>query len=46
MEKRPNILLLCTDQQRWDSLSCYGVVGARTPNLDSLAVQGARFDQC
>jgi arylsulfatase len=46
MTQRPNILFLCTDQQRWNSLSCYGAVGARTPNLDRLAAQGARFDQC
>ncbi|MFV0295507.1 MAG: sulfatase-like hydrolase/transferase [Hyphomicrobiaceae bacterium] len=43
---RPNILFLCTDQQRFDSLGCYGAPGVRTPNLDRLAAQGARFDTC
>ncbi|MGO4907223.1 sulfatase [Pseudorhodobacter sp. W20_MBD10_FR17] len=46
MSHRPNILFLCTDQQRWNSLTCYGAIGAHTPNLDRLAAQGARFDNC
>jgi arylsulfatase len=43
---RPNILLLMTDQQRWDSLGCYGQSAIRTPHLDRLAAEGARFDAC
>ncbi|HOZ45690.1 MAG TPA: sulfatase-like hydrolase/transferase [Candidatus Hydrogenedentes bacterium] len=39
-----NLILLHTDQQRRDSLGCYGNAAARTPNLDRLAGQGARFD--
>ncbi|MDQ8194061.1 sulfatase-like hydrolase/transferase [Coraliomargarita sp. SDUM461004] len=42
----PNILLLITDQQRWDSLGVYGAPEAQTPNLDKLASEGIRFDQC
>ena len=42
----PNILMLCTDQQRFDTLGCYGNVHAHTPNLDRLAEQGALFEQC
>lgn len=42
----PNILMLCTDQQRFDTLGCYGNVQAHTPNLDRLASQGARFEKC
>ena len=38
--KRPNILWLCSDQQRWDTLGCYGNDFVRTPNLDSLARDG------
>jgi len=41
MHKRPNILILMTDQQRADSLGCYGNKVCRTPNLDRLAEQGA-----
>ena len=41
---RPNILLLYTDQQRWDSLGCYGNRLAQTPNLDRLAAEGALLE--
>ncbi len=44
--KRPNILLLMTDQQRFDALSCYGCRAVATPNLDRLARQGALFERC
>ena len=40
---RPNILWLCTDQQRFDTLGCYGNPFVRTPNLDRLAQSGVRF---
>jgi arylsulfatase A-like enzyme len=43
---RPNILLIMTDQQRWDSLGCYGQRAIETPKLDRLAAAGARFDAC
>lgn len=42
--ERPNILVLMTDQQRYDSLGCYGVDWVKTPNLDRLASQGVIFD--
>lgn len=35
-----------TDQQRPDSLGCYGDEVASTPNLDRLAREGAVFDNC
>lgn len=41
---RPNVLIIMTDQQRWDAL---GVSGAnniiKTPNIDRLAQRGAYF---
>ncbi|MFK7994809.1 MAG: sulfatase-like hydrolase/transferase [Granulosicoccus sp.] len=46
MKKRPNILLICTDQQRSDSLGCTGANWAVTPNLDSLATRGVLFEAC
>ncbi|TDD20076.1 hypothetical protein E1218_23030 [Kribbella turkmenica] len=46
MTSRPNILLLCTDQQRFDALGAYGNDEIMTPNLDRLAAQGALFNQC
>jgi arylsulfatase A-like enzyme len=42
--KRPNILWICTDQQRFDTLGCYGNPHVKTPNLDKLAAGGTQFD--
>ena len=41
---KPNVLFIFTDMQRAYSMGCYGDKNARTPNLDKLATQGARFD--
>ncbi|MBI1299828.1 sulfatase-like hydrolase/transferase [bacterium] len=42
---RPNILMLVTDQQRWDTVSAYGINDiCRTPHVDALAARGVRFD--
>lgn len=40
---RPNVLILYTDQQRTDTLSCYGQEALSTPNIDLLAQSGVRF---
>lgn len=42
-QKQPNILLIMTDQQRYDSLGCYNFKAAHTPNLDKLAKEGILF---
>ena len=44
MPDRPNILLITSDQQHWDTL---GVTNPhiRTPALDRLASQGVRFER-
>ena len=42
---KPNFLFICTDQQRSDSLGCYGNTIVRTPNIDRLAANGLRFDR-
>jgi len=43
--RRPNILLITSDQQRAD---CYGFEGRRvkTPHLDRMARDGTRFSAC
>ncbi|WP_343315053.1 sulfatase-like hydrolase/transferase [Brucella sp. BE17] len=40
---RPNILWICTDQQRWDTISALGFKGLNTPNIDRLAQDGVAF---
>ncbi|MFG1972530.1 sulfatase [Nonomuraea fuscirosea] len=42
----PNILLICTDQQRFDALGAYGNDEIHTPHLDRLAEQGVLFENC
>jgi len=42
--KRPNIVFLMTDDQRWDTLGCYGRTDVITPNIDKLSEQGITFD--
>jgi arylsulfatase len=37
---QPNILWICTDSQRWDTLGCYGNPWVRSPNVDRLAREG------
>lgn len=41
----PNILLITTDQQRFDSLACHGSSWMRTPHLDRLAREGVRCER-
>ena len=42
--KRPNILLLYTDQQRWDALGANDNPDIQTPHLDELARGGVSFN--
>ena len=43
MSDRPNILVLMTDQQRADAMSCAGNPVLRTPAMDAIAASGVRF---
>jgi len=45
-ESRPNILLLFTDQQRFDAIGALGNPVLRTPNLDRLCSEGTVFTRC
>ena len=45
MPEAPNILLVMTDQQRWDTLRCYGYEHMITPNVDALAARGVAFSR-
>lgn len=45
MSKKPNIVFLFSDQQRWDTLGAYGQKLDISPNLDQLAEKGVKFDK-
>lgn len=42
--KKPNIIMIMTDQQRWDAVGAVNPL-VRTPGIDSLARNGVFFDQ-
>jgi choline-sulfatase len=41
-----NLLFITTDQQRQDSLPCYGLPVVRAPHLERLAAEGMVFERC
>ena len=43
--KKPNFLLITTDQHRATDVGCYGNKQVKTPNIDALAQRGRRFDR-
>ncbi len=43
MMSQPNILWICTDQQRYDTIGTLGNPHVSTPNIDSLACEGVAF---
>lgn len=44
-EKKPNIVHIVADDLGWKDVGFNGCTDFRTPNLDSLAAEGARFTQ-
>ncbi len=42
---QPNVLVIMTDQQRYDALGAHGNVVLRTPNLDALVAGGIDFTE-
>jgi len=44
--KRPNIIFIMSDDHAAHALSCYGSKINKTPNLDRIAAEGMRFDNC
>lgn len=42
-DKKPNIIVIMTDDQGYGDLSCMGSKDFVTPNIDGLAERGARF---
>jgi len=43
--ERPNVVILLSDDQGWGDLSVHGNINLTTPNIDSLARDGALFDR-
>lgn len=46
MPKPPNIILIVTDQQRWDTIGALGAPWMQTPNMDRLAAEGTAYTHC
>lgn len=41
--EKPNIVVVLVDDLRWDEISCAGHPFVRTPHIDRIAREGARF---
>lgn len=46
MKKQPNILFIMSDDHAAHAMSCYGSQINKTPNIDRIAKEGIRFDNC
>src|SRR5262245_25030892 len=44
-EKRPNVVILFTDDQRADTIAALGNKHIKTPNLDKLVARGTTFQR-
>ena len=42
-DAKPNIILVLTDDWRWDALGCLGTPVVETPQIDRLARTGVLF---
>ncbi|MES2374006.1 MAG: sulfatase-like hydrolase/transferase [Bacteroidota bacterium] len=42
-QQTPNVIYIYADDLGYGDLSCYGATKIKTPNIDRLAAQGARF---
>ena len=43
--EQPNVIVILTDDQGWGDLSLNGNLNLSTPNIDSLARDGAMFER-
>ncbi len=41
--ERPNFIVICTDDQGYGDLGCYGSKKLKTPNIDRMAAEGMRL---
>ena len=45
-KRRPNVIYIMADDHASMALSCYGSYRNQTPNLDKIAKEGIRLDNC
>lgn len=45
-DKKPNVIVFFTDQQRWDTTGLHGNPMGITPNFDRLAMEGTHLFNC
>ena len=45
VKPQPNVVVITIDTLRADHLGCYGYKQIRTPNIDALAAESARFER-
>jgi arylsulfatase A-like enzyme len=45
MTRPPNVLVIMSDEQSWDTMGCTGNPAARTPALDGLCAESTSFDR-
>lgn len=43
--EKPNVIIILTDDQGYNDLSCYGSPNIKTPSIDGLASQGIKFTE-
>ena len=41
--KKPNVIIILTDDQGYGDLGCMGAADLKTPRIDALANEGVRF---
>src|SRR5688500_197453 len=44
-ERKPNVIVILTDDQGTLDAGCYGATDLKTPHIDALAARGVRFTQ-
>lgn len=44
--RKPNIVLIMTDDAGWECFGAYGAEDYKTPNIDRLSEQGVKFEHC
>ena len=44
VEKKPNIILIMTDDIGFETIGCYGSASYKTLRIDEMAEQGVKFE--